>query len=381
MEDGTDPAGKTILLCHRRRFRRRHQLHPPRPFRHLTRRHTGSWNASPNSSAFSKTSPTSNKSSLAASRFPKESTITFHFHGPRESWKIRLNTIPNKVPYLKAPPDLVKTWAHALAGRNQNLRRPQLAPAANPARGDLRSRSIDIFKPLAAVEEASNSSASKKAPTPTVIPTPRNADFANLTADITRFHRSRRLHPESRLSSSASTPPSSISLAPWPNPSGSSFPRQPDFRWMFDREAIPPGSPTMRLFRQPHGTEDWDVPIAKMVAGSLKAIRQMTEAESHNQTAASPARVTDYPDGSTRRLRHRLISLAPDNNTDAHNNRGNALRRLSRSCHDEAAAAYRRAIQINPNQAAPHANLGQHLFRSQQKPRQRSDPLNIAAAL
>jgi ADP-heptose:LPS heptosyltransferase len=50
------------------------------------------------------------------------------------------------------------------------------------------------------------------------------------------------------------------------------IPHAPDFRWLLDREDSP-WYPTMRLFRQPLGTDKWDVPIGKMVA-ALREFRR-----------------------------------------------------------------------------------------------------------
>jgi len=58
------------------------------------------------------------------------------------------------------------------------------------------------------------------------------------------------------------------------------------------------------------------------------------------------------------KLYRRAIELNP-NNALAHNNLGNVLRDLKR--HDEAEAMYRRAIELNPNNALAHNNLGNAL--------------------
>ena len=60
-----------------------------------------------------------------------------------------LATIPAKVPYLTAPPELVTRWRERLGARR--ALRVGLCWAGSSTAGDIRSRSVSVFAPLADV--------------------------------------------------------------------------------------------------------------------------------------------------------------------------------------------------------------------------------------
>jgi Flp pilus assembly protein TadD len=179
--------------------------------------------------------------------------------------KIRLETIPNQVPYLKARPELVESWARRL--KNETKIRVGLNwCGSRPARGDLRTRSIDVFAPLAELEgvkffSLQKGDAGNESP-------PSGMDFVNHTAEIRDFADAAAFIQNLDLVISVDT--SVVHLAgAMAKPVWVLVPRAPDFRWLIDREDSP-WYPTMRLFRQPLGTDGWDVPMGKMVT----ALRQ-----------------------------------------------------------------------------------------------------------
>jgi Flp pilus assembly protein TadD len=187
------------------------------------------------------------------------------FHMPLQGLprilKIRLETIPGKVPYLKTRPELVQLWAERL--KNETKLRVGLNwSGSRPARGDLRTRSIDVFAPLAGIEgvkffSLQKGDAGKESP-------PREMDFADYTAEMKDFADAAAFVQNLDLVISVDT--SIVHLAgALAKPVWVLIPRAPDFRWLIDREDSP-WYPTMRLFRQPLGTDSWDVPIGKMAA-------------------------------------------------------------------------------------------------------------------
>jgi tetratricopeptide (TPR) repeat protein len=175
--------------------------------------------------------------------------------------KIRLETIPNRVPYLKPRPDLVELWANRLKDERK-LRVGLNWCGSRPGRGDVRTRTIETFAPLAAVDGVRFFSLQKGAEADQS--PPRGMDFANHTSEMTDFADAAAFIQNLDLVISVDT--SIVHLAgALAKPVWVLIPRAPDFRWLLDREDSP-WYPTMRLFRQPLGTDSWELPLTKMVA-------------------------------------------------------------------------------------------------------------------
>jgi len=171
---------------------------------------------------------------------------------------IRLENIPNKVPYLKAPRDRAEQWAARLA--NDPHPRVGLVWAGSKVEGDSRTRSISTFAPLAAVKNVRFYSLQKGTDSGQ---TPRpEMDWVDYTAELHDFADTAALVENLDLVITVDTSMAHLAGA-LAKPVWVVIPFQSDFRWLIDRTDSP-WYPTMRLFRQP-SNQDVATPIAQMV--------------------------------------------------------------------------------------------------------------------
>jgi tetratricopeptide (TPR) repeat protein len=184
-------------------------------------------------------------------------------------FKTRLETIPAQVPYLRAPADPVARWTKRLAGMSGL--KVGLVWAGNPEHVNDHRRSVDLklLTPLFAVRGASFASLQVG---------PRSADLKKLKSSKIKIED---LSPafndfvESAAAVSAldlviTVDTSMAHLAgALGKPVWVLLPWVTDWRWMLQREDNP-WYPTMRLFRQKRGEDDWTGVLARM-AKELKA--------------------------------------------------------------------------------------------------------------
>jgi len=172
---------------------------------------------------------------------------------------IRLEDIPNKVPYLNAPRDRVQRWADRLAN-DPHPRVGLVWAGSNVGQGDSRTRSLSTFAPLAAVRNVRFYSLQKG--TESQQTPPGQLDWVDFTAELHDFADTAALVQNLDLIISVDT--SIVHLAgALAKPVWVLIPFQSDFRWLTDRTDSP-WYPTMRLFRQP-SNQDVATPIAQMV--------------------------------------------------------------------------------------------------------------------
>ncbi|AFY64842.1 glycosyl transferase family 9 [Geitlerinema sp. PCC 7407] len=139
-----------------------------------------------------------------------------------------------------------------------------------------------------------------------------------------------------------------------------------DWRWLRHR-ADSPWYPTARLFRQPR-PRDWASVIAQVAETLRPALREPTAAEALNAQGIAAQNAGDWQQAIA--AYRQAIDLQPDF-AQAHYNLGTALQAQKRD--DEALAAYQRAIALDPGLADAYNNLG-NLYRSR-----RDIPQAIAA--
>jgi tetratricopeptide (TPR) repeat protein len=264
--DGSDPTGKRILLHTEGGFG--DALHFIRLVPELTAR-GGTW--------FLECQPElvrifQNTPGLAGIIPRKQPLPDFDVQIPLQSLprilKIRMDNIPNQVPYLQAPPEQTKMWAERLAGETK-IRVGLVWAGSSGAKGDVRTRSVSIFAPFAAVEGMKFFSLQKGAEGAQLPPV--GMDWADYTSELADFADVAALVQNLDLVISIDTAivhlAGALAKRVWVL-----VPRKSDFRWLLDREDSP-WYPTMRLFREPN-VGDWQAPIAKM----LEALRQFTNA-------------------------------------------------------------------------------------------------------
>jgi tetratricopeptide (TPR) repeat protein len=177
--------------------------------------------------------------------------------------------VPNEVPYLSPPADRVSRWAARLAGERK-LRVGVAWSGAKHTGWDNRTRSIDVFAPLAEVRGVKFFSLQKGDESRE--PPPPGMDWADFCAELNDFADTAALIQNLDLIVSVDTSVAHLAGA-LAKPVWVLIPFQPDFRWMLDRTDTP-WYPTMRLFRQPTRT-GWQTPI-KQMAQALSSLVTMS---------------------------------------------------------------------------------------------------------
>ena len=172
---------------------------------------------------------------------------------------IRLDNIPNKVPYLRAPADRVQRWASRLSGDA----RPRVGlvwAGSTTGEGDKRTRSVALFASLAAVEGVKFYSLQKGPDS--VQSAPTGMDWTDFTSELHDFSDTAALVQNLDLVITVDTSMAHLAGA-LGRPVWVVVPFESDFRWLVGRTDSP-WYPTMRLFREPV-PRDTATPIAQMV--------------------------------------------------------------------------------------------------------------------
>ncbi|MGD0539960.1 MAG: tetratricopeptide repeat-containing glycosyltransferase family protein [Tepidisphaeraceae bacterium] len=173
---------------------------------------------------------------------------------------ITLQNIPSDVPYVTPPADRVKRWADRLAGESK-LRVGLFWAGSRTVKEsqDVRTRSIDVFAPLAAVKgvkffSLQKGEAAGQSP-------PIGMDWADFTSEINDFADTAALVQNLDLVFSIDSSVAHLAGA-LAKPVWVLLPFHCDYRWLIDR-GDSPWYPTMRLFRQ-SAANDWAAPVARM---------------------------------------------------------------------------------------------------------------------
>ncbi|MGD0461137.1 MAG: tetratricopeptide repeat protein [Tepidisphaeraceae bacterium] len=171
---------------------------------------------------------------------------------------ITLENIPNQVPYLSAPADRVQRWKQRLAAETKT-RVGLVWSGTRYANADNRTRTIDVFAPLAEVPgfkffSLQKGDDSRQAP-------PQGMDWADFSAELNDFADTAAFVQNLDLVVTIDTSVAHLAGA-LAKPVWVLIPFQCDFRWMLERTDTP-WYPTMRLFRQKK-TGDWQTPIAEL---------------------------------------------------------------------------------------------------------------------
>ena len=181
-------------------------------------------------------------------------------------FKTRFDSIPANVPYLKSPADAAERWREILPGKNNRLR-IGLVWAGNPGRKLDQRRSLQLTQlaPLFEVNSAEFFSLQKGKAASMISDVPRVKD---LSGQLTDFAETAGAIENLDLVITVDTAVAHLAGA-----MGKSvwvlLGFVPAWRWMLER-ADSPWYPTMRLFRQP-ALDDWNTPIGQIV----EALRDM----------------------------------------------------------------------------------------------------------
>ncbi len=182
-------------------------------------------------------------------------------------FKTRLETIPAKTPYLKAPDESVARWREILGAKNGKLR-VGLAWAGNPRRRLDRRRSVTLeqLEPLAMVKGIRFYSLQKSRTPQASAGVPAGMELIDLSDRLPDFAETAGAIENLDLVISVDTAVAHLA-GTMGKPVWVLVGFVPASRWMLDRNDSP-WYPTMRLFRQP-AMDDWETPIAQ-IAQALK---------------------------------------------------------------------------------------------------------------
>ena len=192
----------------------------------------------------------------------------FDCHLPLQSIPALLNTppdsIPNEVPYLTVPGQLVAHWRE----RIQSLpgKRIGLVWAGNPQQSNDRNRSMPLskFKPLAGLSGITWVSLQKG--DAACQPAPSGLGLAHPGTDWLDFADTAAIIQSLDLVVSVDTAVAHLAGA-LARPVWTLLCTPPDYRWLLDRQDSP-WYPTMRLYRQA-APGDWDSVIRRVVRDLL----------------------------------------------------------------------------------------------------------------
>jgi len=183
-------------------------------------------------------------------------TDAFDLHLPMlslgEVFGTQMDTIPHRVPYLWAEPELVARWGGRLteAAKDGGGLKVGIVWAGSPTHGNDRNRSIGLapFAPLAAIPGVSLVSIQKGPTEGQAANPPGGFPLLNLSPDIRDFADTAAIMAGLDLVVCVDTSVAHLAGA-LGVPVWVLVPFAPDWRWMLDREDSP-WYPTMRLFRQ-----------------------------------------------------------------------------------------------------------------------------------
>jgi FKBP-type peptidyl-prolyl cis-trans isomerase 2 len=183
----------------------------------------------------------------------------FDFHCPLLSlpfvFRTRLDTIPAKIPYVNADPELIRNWRDRIESNKSEIN-IGLVWAGSPKLkfGHSRSCPIETFSALAQHNDITfyglqKGEAEEQAKNP-----PEGIRLVNLSEQVHDFSDTAAIIENLDLVISVDTASAHLAGA-LGKPVWVLLPFVPDWRWMKDREDSP-WYPTMRLFRQP-APGDW----------------------------------------------------------------------------------------------------------------------------
>ena len=170
-------------------------------------------------------------------------------------FKINLDTLPNKVPYLKADEKLVKKWQEKFSSIEGLKIGFAYEPKIDSTTHKTRSCPVKHFYNLLQHENITLFSLQKGTPIEKISDFPKNERFIDLYDEINDFSDTAAIMENMDLIISIDT--SVVHLAgALGRPTWNLLHSKPDWRWLLDR-IDSPWYPTMKLFRQKI-KGDWD---------------------------------------------------------------------------------------------------------------------------
>jgi tetratricopeptide (TPR) repeat protein len=201
----------------------------------------------------------------------REDVGDFDVHCPLMSlpavMKTTLETIPGKVPYLQADPELSSEWRKRIP--DNDTMKVGLAWAGTPQHSRDRARSIPFgtLAPLAAIPDTTFISLQKRHSDSSLIPPPSSFPLLDWTDALIDFAETAALIDNLDLVITVDTAVAHLAGAMCKRVK-LLLPFVPDWRWMLGRQDSP-WYPTIELVRQSQAG-DWRTPIARIVEDLLR---------------------------------------------------------------------------------------------------------------
>lgn len=188
----------------------------------------------------------------------------FDIHCPLMSlpriFNTTLNNIPANIPYLSADSELVRKWGEKILQDNSKFKIGLVWSGGGlPFK---KSCSLEIFSPLADIQNITFYSLQKGEPAKQAHNPPKGMQLIDYTYDFKDFSDTAALIQNLDLVITVDTAVSHLSGA-LGKPVWTLLPFVPDWRWFLEREDSP-WYPTMRLFRQP-SLGDWESVIGMIL--------------------------------------------------------------------------------------------------------------------
>ncbi|ALG75516.1 hypothetical protein VY88_28315 [Azospirillum thiophilum] len=201
-----------------------------------------------------------------------------------EVFGTQMDTIPHRVPYLTAEPDLAARWGERLKAleKDGGGLKVGIVWAGSPTHGNDRNRSIGLapFARLASIPGVSLVSIQKGPTEGQAANPPGGFPLLNLSPDIHDFADTAAIMAGLDLVVCVDTSVAHLAGA-LGVPVWVMVPFAPDWRWMLDRDDSP-WYPTMRLFRQER-PGSWDGAIHRLE----RALRERAASSRHLRTGPS----------------------------------------------------------------------------------------------
>ena len=181
-------------------------------------------------------------------------------------FRTQMDTIPSKIPYLKADQARIAHWGERLgATLPPSVKRIGLAWTGRPTHPNDRRRSVPLSQllPLADAGPAAFVSLQKPMPARDLDTIERFPGMTDLSADLTDFGETAALMENLDLVVTVDTSMGHLAGA-LNKPAWILIPKAADWRWLLNRDDSP-WYPSVRLFRQPKPGE-WAEPLARMRA-------------------------------------------------------------------------------------------------------------------
>ncbi|WP_434625426.1 tetratricopeptide repeat protein [Azospirillum sp. B2RO_4] len=215
-------------------------------------------------------------------------TDAFDLHLPMlslgEVFGTQMDTIPHRVPYLTAEPELAARWGERLkeVAKDGDRLKVGIVWAGSPTHGNDKNRSIGLapFARLAAIPGVCLVSIQKGPTEGQAADPPGGFPLLNLSPDIKDFADTAAIMAGLDLVVCVDTSVAHLAGA-LGVPVWVLVPFAPDWRWMLDRDDSP-WYPTMRLFRQDR-PGSWDDAIDRLE----QALRSRAALSTHTRTGPS----------------------------------------------------------------------------------------------